>query len=158
MQKDKKVGQGGLFDDFDLGSQAEAKNERRVWPPSSRGRTDEVLAFEKELLGFYVSGHPLDSYRGHFDSTKHAKIAAIEEITDMKGSIHVAGILSDIAVKYTKKDKRAFATLSSRISPARPKCSRGRMTSRSARSSSRMPPSSRSAHAAARTTALKQTD
>jgi DNA polymerase-3 subunit alpha len=32
---------------------------------------------EIELRGFYVSGHPLDSFRGHFDSTKITKIMAI---------------------------------------------------------------------------------
>jgi len=110
MQKDKKAGQGGLFDDFDLGKPKAKKNEASV--PSLVWTTDEVLAFEKELLGFYVSGHPLDSYRGHFDSVKLTKIAAIEEIdTKEKAStITIAGILSQLEVRYSKKDNRPFAT------------------------------------------------
>jgi DNA polymerase-3 subunit alpha len=110
MQKDKKAGQGGLFDDFDLGKpkkkKAEAETPAIVWT------MDEVLAFEKELLGFYVSGHPLDSYRGHFDSVKLTKIAAIEEVdTKEKASTHtIAGILSQLEVRYSKKDNRPFAT------------------------------------------------
>ena len=107
MQKDKKSGQGGLFDDFDLGSTpAKRANEPAVQPWS----LDELLTFEKELLGFYVSGHPLDKFSGNFESTKLTKIAEIEEITDTRGSIQVGGILSNVAVKYTKKDSRAFAT------------------------------------------------
>ncbi len=69
-----------------------------------------MLVFEKELLGFYVSGHPLDKFRGNFESTKLTKISELEEITDPKGSLHVAGILSNVDLKYTKKDNRAFAT------------------------------------------------
>ncbi|WP_461785420.1 DNA polymerase III subunit alpha [Prosthecobacter sp.] len=110
MQKDKKSGQGGLFDDFELTKPKSKKNEPQG--PSIVWTTDEVLAFEKELLGFYVSGHPLDSYRGHFDSVKLIKIAAIEEIdTKEKPSTHtIAGILSQLEVRYSKKDNRAFAT------------------------------------------------
>jgi len=110
MQKDKKAGQGGLFDDFDLAQPKSKKNEAAA--PSIVWTTDEVLAFEKELLGFYVSGHPLDSYRGHFDSTKHAKIAAIEEIDtkEKAQTISIAGIMSQLEVRYSKRDNRPFAT------------------------------------------------
>jgi DNA polymerase-3 subunit alpha len=110
MQKDKKAGQGGLFDDFDLAQPKSKKNEASA--PSIVWTTDEVLAFEKELLGFYVSGHPLDSYRGHFDSTKHAKIAAIEEIDtkEKAQTISIAGIMSQLEVRYSKRDNRPFAT------------------------------------------------
>ncbi len=110
MQKDKKAGQGGLFDDFDLAQTKPKKNE--PVQPSIVWTTDEVLAFEKELLGFYVSGHPLDSYRGHFDSVKLTKIAAIEEIDTKEKActITIAGILSQLEVRYSKKDNRPFAT------------------------------------------------
>jgi len=111
MQKDKKSGQGGLFDDFDLGKPKKSKKNETA-EPALVWSTDEVLAFEKELLGFYVSGHPLDSYRGHFDSPKLIKIATIEEIdTKEKASTRtIAGILSQLEVRYSKKDNRPFAT------------------------------------------------
>jgi DNA polymerase-3 subunit alpha len=107
MQKDKKSGQGGLFDDFDLGTQP-ARNTNL--PAVEPWTIDEVLTFERELLGFYVSGHPLDKFRGNFESTKLTNLSAIEEISDPRGSLHVGGILSNVAVKYTRKDSRAFAT------------------------------------------------
>lgn len=111
MQKDKKAGQGGLFDDFDLGKPKKASKDAQASPVTD-WTMDEVLGFEKELLGFYVSGHPLDSYRGHFDSPKLIKIASIEEIdTKEKPSTHtIAGILSQLEVRYSKKDNRPFAT------------------------------------------------
>ncbi|WP_395750455.1 DNA polymerase III subunit alpha [Prosthecobacter sp.] len=110
MQKDKKAGQGGLFDDFDLAQPKSKKNEAAA--PATVWSADEVLAFEKELLGFYVSGHPLDSYRGHFDSPKLTKIAGIEEIDtkEKAQTISIAGILSQLEVRYSKKDNRPFAT------------------------------------------------
>ena len=110
MQKDKKAGQGGLFDDFDL-AQPKAKKNEPV-QPSVVWSTDEVLAFEKELLGFYVSGHPLDSYRGHFDSVKLTKISAIEEIDTKEKActVTIAGILSQLEVRYSKRDNKPFAT------------------------------------------------
>ncbi|MEZ5384525.1 MAG: DNA polymerase III subunit alpha [Prosthecobacter sp.] len=109
MQKDRKAGQGGLFDDFDLG-QPKPKTNDPV-EPSVVWSTDEVLAFEKELLGFYVSGHPLDSYRGHFDSAKLTKIAAIEGIDtkEKPSTVTIAGIMSQLDVRYSKRDNRPFA-------------------------------------------------
>jgi len=110
MQKDRKSGQGGLFDDMDLGAPAKKSAEQSA--PSLVWTTDEVLTFEKELLGFYVSGHPLDSYRGHFDSVKLTKIAAIADVdTKEKASTHtIAGILSQLEVRYSKRDNKPFAT------------------------------------------------
>jgi DNA polymerase-3 subunit alpha len=108
MQKDKKAGQGGLFDDFEMAPKKKADVKIAVQPWSQ----DEVLAYEKELLGFYVSGHPLDSYRGHFDSPRLTKLAAVEEV-DTSGkpqSISIAGIVNTLEVRYSKKDNRPFAT------------------------------------------------
>jgi DNA polymerase-3 subunit alpha len=108
MQKDKKAGQGGLFDDFEMAPPKKAVVQEAVapWPQ------DEVLAYEKELLGFYVSGHPLDSYRGHFDSSKLTKLAALDEVdTSAKPqTVFIAGIVNSLEVKYSKKDNRPFAT------------------------------------------------
>jgi len=116
-QKDRRSGQASLFD-FDMGAppspkKAETKNGRgkaaAVEPPPEWPKM-ELIAFEKELLGFYVSGHPLDAYRGNFDSNRFTKIAAIEEITQ-RTIITVGGLISVADVRYSKKDNRPFATL-----------------------------------------------
>ncbi len=113
MQKDRKSGQGGLFDDFALAGNAKASGAGKTdaegipeWPH------DEILGYEKELLGFYVSGHPLDSYRGNFESSKLTKIAEIEEVdTSVKPcTLTIAGIVNTMEVRYSKKDSRPFAT------------------------------------------------
>jgi DNA polymerase-3 subunit alpha len=70
-----------------------------------------ILELEKETVGFYVSGHPLDEHKEKIEQGKqtirHAKKA-------YKGmTIIVAGILSEIKPFTTKKgDKMAFIKLS----------------------------------------------
>jgi DNA polymerase-3 subunit alpha len=111
-QKDKKAGQGGLFDGFDFGggSQKDAAGTVTAVPEWPH---DELLAHEKELLGFYVSGHPLDKYRGYWDSTKITHLGRLDEVdTKTKPvSVRVAGIVNKADVRYSKKDGRPFATL-----------------------------------------------
>ena len=65
------------------------------------------------MLGFYVSGHPLDSYRGNFESSKLTKLGALDEV-DTSGkpvTVWIAGIVNKAEVRYSKKDNRPFATL-----------------------------------------------
>jgi DNA polymerase-3 subunit alpha len=108
MQKDKKAGQGGLFDDFAMAPPKKATAQVQVEPWTM----DEVLGFEKELLGFYVSGHPLDNFRGHFDSSKITKIVALDEVdvSAKPQTVFIVGIINTMEVKYSKKDNRPFAT------------------------------------------------
>jgi DNA polymerase III subunit alpha len=102
-QRDKASGQGGLFDSF-----VAAPPPRRSailvppWPKS------EKLAFEKELLGFYVTGHPLDEYRGELESGKYLPIISLAEADD-KGTVQVAGALISVEKKFTKKESKPFA-------------------------------------------------
>ena len=58
-QRDRESGQIGLFDDggCDAGSYEIAAPSLDELPP------EELLAMEKEMTGFYVTGHPLDKYR-----------------------------------------------------------------------------------------------
>ena len=108
MQKDRKAGQGGLFDDVAMAPPKKKAAQVTVEPWTM----DEVLGFEKELLGFYVSGHPLDNFRGNFESTKITKIAMLSEVdTSAKPqTVWIAGIVNTMEVKYSKKDNRPFAT------------------------------------------------
>ncbi len=113
QQKDRKAGQGGLFDNFDFGQPAAPSGGTTTTSARPEWPHDEVLAYEKELLGFYVSGHPLDSYRGHFDSSKLTKLGTLDEV-DTSGkpvTVWVAGIVNKAEVRYSKKDNRPFATL-----------------------------------------------
>jgi DNA polymerase-3 subunit alpha len=79
-------------------------------PATPPWKKEEIMAFEKELLGFYVSGHPLDNYRSVYDEKSIRRIADLESNNDPKKQVRCAGLLSRVEVKYTKKDNKPFAT------------------------------------------------
>lgn len=61
------------------------------------------LARERELLGFYISGHPLDAY-------KNAAAKIPNKIIDIeKGSQEICGVINDYAIKITKQSKKEMA-------------------------------------------------
>lgn len=62
----------------------------------------EILEMEKESLGFYVSGHPLDSYREQFDEINYTLSSQIDELTDGSETLLV-GKIENIAKKISKK-------------------------------------------------------
>lgn len=62
--KNKKTGQFSMFDSF-----AEMKDEFNSldWPDIKEYSKDTLLKFEKDIVGIYISGHPLDDYLDKFD-------------------------------------------------------------------------------------------
>ncbi len=71
----------------------------------------EILAFEKETLGFYVSGHPLDKYRDKIDKIKYTLSSDLDELGDGSEAIFV-GKIEEIKEKISKKGhKFGIATL-----------------------------------------------
>ncbi len=68
----------------------------------------ERLQFEKELLGFYVSGHPLNAYSGLAEALcTHTEESVLLEGDRME--FRLAGIMSGINKKLSKKDNRPWA-------------------------------------------------
>ncbi|HZP60612.1 MAG TPA: DNA polymerase III subunit alpha, partial [Opitutaceae bacterium] len=66
------------------------------------------LAFEKELLGFYVSGHPMNLYAGLADALDTCAEDALLQQPD-RTEFRLCGIVSNIAKKLAKKDNRPWA-------------------------------------------------
>lgn len=62
--KNKKLGQFTMFDSF-----ADMKDEFNSlnWPNIKEYNKDALLKFEKEIVGIYISGHPLDDYLDYYD-------------------------------------------------------------------------------------------
>ena len=71
---------------------------------------NEMLAYERELLGFYLTGHPLEVYSGHFDSPKITTISAAQRI-EGSSTARLAGIVCSLEKKFTKKDGKPFAVI-----------------------------------------------
>jgi len=87
--------------------------------PSDPATKEQKLLWEKELLGVYVSGHPLDQFKAELD--KRTKIGdirrAVEEkkeidVVRMKGGLITAGMIETVKELLTKKsDRMAFILL-----------------------------------------------
>jgi len=116
-QKDRETGQANLFDLLAEPEPAQATtngNGRYDTRGPTMTQTDK-LQFEKELLGFYVSGHPMNRYAGLDDI-----INSFGPDEDLKSwdreSFRLCGVVNNITKKLTKKDNRpwAFFTLSTR--------------------------------------------
>ncbi len=70
----------------------------------------EKLSYEKELLGFYVTGHPLDAYAALFTSGKYQTIASLGELED-RAKFAIAGAIAQVDRKFTKKEGKPFAVV-----------------------------------------------
>jgi DNA polymerase-3 subunit alpha len=71
----------------------------------------EKLRREKEALGFYITGHPLDRYKAEVSRFTTSSIQDLTQLTD-KTSVRVAGVIEEMKIKRTKRgDKMAILTL-----------------------------------------------
>ena len=102
--RDRAVGQESLFETLETAP----KRTRSASGTTTSWSLTEKLAFEKELLGFYVTGHPLDEYRPALESGKFVPLAQLVD-QEEKSSISVAGALITVDKKFTKKDGKPFA-------------------------------------------------
>ncbi len=99
MQRDRQSGQKGLFTSLPAGagSVPEAKPSDMPEFPA-----EELLAAEKETLGYFVSGHPLDRFAA--EVARHAKKPLAELIGDaVSVECKIAGIVADLRTRRTKK-------------------------------------------------------
>ncbi len=104
--RDRAVGQVSLFDAFDSPALPASRSASKAtpWTPA------EKLSYEKELLGFYVTGHPLDDYRSLLESGKYVSIGVLGEQED-KANITIAGALVSVEKKFTKRGGKPFAVI-----------------------------------------------
>ena len=115
-KKDSIAGQMTLFDFVD-DDQKEAFEIQ--FPNVEEYEKEELLAMEKEVLGIYVSGHPLEDYEELLSKNVTNKTSdfILQEETDKPLVMHdaktvVGGMLTAVTVKTTKKNQMmAFLTL-----------------------------------------------
>src|SRR5438874_7906088 len=102
-QRDRLAGQVSLFDE----NTASATSRKR---PVTRWSEHEKLSYEKELLGFYVSGHPLDAYADVFAAKNYRSIASLVDLDD-RAPFKIAGAIVEVENKFTRKEGKPFAVL-----------------------------------------------
>jgi DNA polymerase-3 subunit alpha len=66
----------------------------------------EKLKIEKEVVGFYISGHPLDQYKFELKHFCNTHLGEFSDLSNLKGKeIRLGGIVSNFAHRITKKGK-----------------------------------------------------
>ena len=63
------------------------------YPPADEWMPKELLAYEKESLGFYISGHPLDRYAGEIRRFTNATVANCIEKGE-RAEVILAGVVA----------------------------------------------------------------
>jgi len=107
IQKEKADPQMSLFD---MGTAVSVRNvpsmpDVEEWDEKTR------LDFEKESLGFYISGHPLDRYEALLKKFTNADSLTIGEVSD-KAAVRIGGLIRGIKTIRTKKgDPMAFVNI-----------------------------------------------
>ena len=108
-QRDRDEGQTSLFEAAG-GAAAPAKEAAAPsgvpeWP------TEQLLGYEKEVLGFYLSGHPLERYRDHARDLGTASAADVA-VRPVGARVALLGQVSQLRERATKSGNRmAFASL-----------------------------------------------
>ena len=110
--KDKKSNLAGQMSLFDIADDSQ-KEEFDIRMPEVGEYTEEMkLAFEKEVLGIYLSGHPLESYQELWQKyiTNNTNDFALEEETNTvrvtdQSTVIIGGMISNKTVKYTKTNQ-----------------------------------------------------
>ena len=119
LVKDKKNNMAGQMSLFDLVGEEEKESFEMPLPDVGEYAKEVMLAFEKEVVGVYISGHPLESYKDFIESRVSAKTSDfyLDEETGLTkvrdgSEVVIGGILADKKIKYTKNDKiMAFLTI-----------------------------------------------
>jgi DNA polymerase-3 subunit alpha len=122
-QRDNAAGQSGLFGIFDDGPVAGASSDHALpnvpeWDEHTR------LQNEKDVLGFFVSGHPMDKYR---EKLRNMKVVTTAQAIEMKpepqifrrgrseepsNEISIAGVITGLKVAKSKRSGEFYAQAS----------------------------------------------
>ena len=68
----------------------------------------ERLGYEKELLGFYITGHPLDEHRADLEAFQIHTIAQLREVPE-EIDTRICGLITKVEIRTTQKDKKPWA-------------------------------------------------
>ncbi len=120
-QKDAASGQHGLFGGiFDAGDMSASSEGVEALPPAPDWDEHTRLQNEKEVLGFFVSGHPLDKYREKLRNLKVVDTAAACEMKpepqvfrrgqhEAQNEIQIAGVITGLKVAKSKRSGEMYA-------------------------------------------------
>jgi DNA polymerase-3 subunit alpha len=118
-QKDRAAGQSGLFGIFDDFVPAAGAKQDEL-PPAPEWDEHTRLQNEKDVLGFFVSGHPMDKYREKLRNLKVVDTATACEMkpepqvfrrgqAEPQNEIQIAGVITGLKVAKSKRSGEMYA-------------------------------------------------
>jgi DNA polymerase-3 subunit alpha len=119
-QRDEAAGQHGLFGIFDADIHSAATKNEDALPSVPEWDEHLRLQNEKEVLGFFVSGHPLDKYREKLRNMKVVDTVAACEMKpepqvfrrrgeEPQNEISIAGVITGLKVAKSKRSGELYA-------------------------------------------------
>jgi DNA polymerase-3 subunit alpha len=113
QQHDEEVGQSNIFGMMSEDEREEVLEE--TYPEVDPWSERELLENERELLGFYVTGHPLDRYEEAIGLLEVTDLETITESSDIQNNqdVTVAGVIGEYSEQplKSKEGRMAFVTL-----------------------------------------------
>jgi len=101
FQESKNSAQVSLF-----GEASDVQFDEPIIPPCPPWSVMEKLSKEKEMIGIYISGHPLDDFKTEIKYFCNGKINMLQNIDKLEGAeLTFAGIISDVQHRFTKNGK-----------------------------------------------------
>lgn len=119
ITKDKKSNLAGQLSLFDIAAEEDKEEFDIRMPEVGEYSKEMLLSFEKEVLGIYISGHPMEEYQELWQKhiTNTTNDFALDEETgavrvEDQATAVVGGMIAEKKIKYTKNDKvMAFLNL-----------------------------------------------
>jgi DNA polymerase-3 subunit alpha len=119
-QRDEAAGQHGLFGIFDSDVASTNHNKEDALPAVAEWDEHTRLQNEKEVLGFFVSGHPMDKYREKLRNMKVVDTATAIEMKpepqvfrrrgeEPQNEIQIAGVITGLKVAKSKRSGELYA-------------------------------------------------
>ncbi len=112
IQQNRKNNLAGQISLFDIADEEEKVDYRVSLPDVGEYSKEMKLAFEKEVLGIYISGHPLEEYRETWKkniTNTTADFALDEETGETRvadgAKVTIGGMITEKKIKYTKNEK-----------------------------------------------------
>ena len=112
LAQEKKTSMAGQMSLFDLVSEEEKEAYKVQYPNVPEFKKEIKLGFEKEVLGIYLSGHPLEEYEEKWKKNISAVTSDFlldEETNEVKirdnQSVTIGGMITEKTIKYTKNNK-----------------------------------------------------
>ena len=119
VNQEKKYSMTGQMSLFDIVDEEQKKEFEITLPDVGEYQKETLLAFEKEVLGVYLSGHPLEEYeekwRNNISATTQDfqldEETGVTKVRDGAKEI-IGGMITSKTIKYTKKNQTmAFITI-----------------------------------------------